>query len=359
MKVLQVIPYLGIGGAEHMCEAIVYGLLHLDVDVKIISLYTIHTILTMRMEAKGIKIIYLDKHKGLDVSQYKKLIRLVKYEKPDIIHTHLGASLYVFPVASFCGIPCVHTVHNVAEKENDKINRIFNSLFFKYSKVFPVAISNMVQKSIYQVYGISNKNLAIIYNGIILDKISGKKNYVLGNEINILHIGRLTDQKNQQAIIMAMCPFLKKNPKVRLRFLGDGELMEYLRKQVEEYQLSEQILFCGNQEDVNSFLSISDIFILLSKYEGFPLSLIEAMASGLPSLVTAVGGIPDIAIDNKNALYVQLDLKDVIPKLERLLSSLSLREKIGKCAMETANQYSHHKMAAEYMSLYYKILKNS
>ena len=148
MKVVQVIPFFGMGGAEIMCESLVYELRKLGHEVVVVSLYNKKTPITTRIEKSCAEIRYLDKKAGLDFSMFGKLKKLFEKEKPDVIHSHLYVSKYVFPVAAKMKIRVVHTIHNVAEKENGRLERKLNNFFFKHCHLIPVAFSELIRDAV-------------------------------------------------------------------------------------------------------------------------------------------------------------------------------------------------------------------
>ena len=152
MKIIQVIPNLGIGGAEIMCENLTYELIRKGHEVIVISLYNYHSVITERMERSGIDIRYLNKSSGMDLTMIKKMKKIFKIEKPDAIHTHRHVMQYAIPAAIFGGIKKrVHTLHSIATKENTKFLRKINKLFFKKFDVIPVALSEMIKNTIIEV----------------------------------------------------------------------------------------------------------------------------------------------------------------------------------------------------------------
>ena len=106
MKILQVIPYFCFGGAETMCENLTYALRDLGHDVVVVSLFDERTEISGRMEAAGVRIRYLGKKPGLDVSVVPKLMKIFREERPDVVHTHLNVILYAvmaaFPASTRC-----------------------------------------------------------------------------------------------------------------------------------------------------------------------------------------------------------------------------------------------------------------
>ena len=130
MKILQVIPYFCFGGAETMCENLTYALSNLGHEVTVVSLYQERTPISQRMEDAGVKILYLDKKLGLDLSMIHKLVKIMKQEKPDVVHTHLDVIKYAVAAAKLSGVKrCVHTVHNVAHEEAEgRLQKIVNTV---------------------------------------------------------------------------------------------------------------------------------------------------------------------------------------------------------------------------------------
>ena len=133
MKILQVIPYFCFGGAETMCENLTYVLQKQGHQVTVVSLYARRTPISERMEHAGVRILYLDKKMGLDLSMIPKLRKIMRAEQPDVVHTHLDVIKYAVAAARMAGVhKCVHTVHNVADKEAEgRVQKIINSFYFK------------------------------------------------------------------------------------------------------------------------------------------------------------------------------------------------------------------------------------
>ena len=353
MKIMQVIPYFCFGGAETMCENLCYAQKSLGHDVVAVSLYNEHTPIAQRMEATGIRILYLDKKLGMDVSMVPKLLRIMKQEKPDVVHTHLDVIKYAVAAAKLCGIRhCIHTVHNVAEKEAEGLSQKINRLYYKLGWSKPVALSPEVQHTICQVYGLSGKNVPVIYNGIDLGKCIPKQTYVAGDQVEFLHIGRFNEQKNHVGLLHAFRMLLNRIPNCRLRLVGDGELRPEMEQLAKELEIQNSVVFQGSQSDVHPFLNQADIFLLPSNYEGMPMTIIEAMATGLPIVATCVGGVPDMVENEVSALLVPCNTEAICAACERLAENAVLREKLGKASMERSPAFSAAQMAKQYCELY-------
>ena len=357
MKVIQVMPNFALAGAEIMCENLVYGLQKQGVEVVVVSLFDYHSVITERLERQGVKIIYLNKKLGVDFSIIGKLRKIFKKEKPDVIHTHRYATEYAIPAAIFAGVKKrVHTVHNVAQKENGRLGRFLNRVFFKVNHVVPVALSSIVQDSIVKEYKIKKEKISVVFNGIDLSKCLPKEEYAItDNLLKILHIGRFMEQKNHQGLIEAFSIFRKKYPNSILQLIGDGEKRKDIENMVERMGLCDAVEFLGLQDNVYEYLHNADIFTLPSLYEGIPITLIEAMGTGLPIVATHVGGIPDMLTDGESAILTEVNSQLIANAFLQLSEDEEVRKRLGEKAKQQSVKWSVKIMAEEYLMLYQKI----
>ena len=354
MKILQVIPYFCFGGAETMCENLCYAERELGHDVVVVSLYNEHTPIAQRMEKAGVQILYLDKKLGLDVSMVPKLYRIMRQEKPDVVHTHLDVIKYAVAAAKLAGIEkCVHTLHTVAHKEAEgRLQKMINGAYFRRGWSVPVALSPEVQQTVCDFYGMDKEKVPVIYNGIDLSKCTPKENYELSAPVSLVHVGRFDTPKNHDGMLRAFALLLQKYPNIRLHLVGDGDLREDIENLSAELAIQSSVVFHGMQSNVHPFLQSADIFILPSRYEGMPMTIIEAMATGLPIVATNVGGIPDMVADGYSALLVDCDVQAVADACGQLLESQQLREMLGKNAAKESGRFSARHMAKCYLAHY-------
>ena len=354
MKIMQVIPYFCFGGAETMCENLCYAQQKLGHDVVVVSLYDEHTPIAQRMEEAGVRILYLDKKLGLDVSMVPKLLKLMRREAPDVVHTHLDVVKYAAAAAKLAGIQnCVHTVHNVAEKEAEGLARKINRVYFHMGWAKPVALSPEVRQTICAVYGLPIKDIPVIYNGIDLSRCIPKEDYSDREPMTLLHIGRFNEQKNHGGMLRAFQYILGRIPQCRLVLVGDGELRDEMENLARELGIAEQVEFCGSQPDVHPFLQRADLFLLPSNYEGMPMTIIEAMGTGLPIVATAVGGVPDMVENGVSALLTPCDAQAVGDACIMLLKDAELRKKLGENAFKRSRLFSAEQMAQSYCNSYH------
>lgn len=352
LRIVQVIPMFCLAGAEAMCENLTYELMKLGHDVTLASLYEYHSPITERLESKGADIRYLNKKRGPDLSMIFKLYRLFKEKKANVVHTHLYCAEYALPAAMLAHVEYrVHTLHNIAEKENGRLARRLNKFFFKHCHLTPVALSERIRASAVREYGIKKEKICVVFNGVDLSHCLPKSDYSVNGSFKILHIGRFSEQKNHMGLLAAFAEFHDKYPKSELWLIGDGEKKKDIEGYVMENGLSSSVRLLGLQADVYPYLNSADIFTLPSNYEGIPMTLIEAMGSALPIVATRVGGVPDM-LGEGDAILTNVDENEITRAFESFYTSRQLREGCGQNALERSKGFSSSVMAKEYESIY-------
>jgi len=356
MKILQVVPMFSMGGGEVMAEKLIYGLKNLGHEVVAVSMYNYQSSITDRLEKNGIRVEYLNKKDGFDFKQFIRFYKLFKKEKPDVVHNHLYSLKYVVPGAVLAGVHGrVHTVHSVASKEIGKLSRKLHKIFFKYFKVLPVGLTQLIKESVVEEYGFSEDKVPYVLNGMPVDDYIKKTDY--SSVKNILHVGRFQEVKNHKGLIESFRIIHEKYPDIILNLVGEGELEDEIKNLVKEKNIEDVVCFKGLIGDVVDEMSKADIFCLPSNYEGMPMTIIEAMASGLPVVATAVGGVPDMITDGEDGVLCNNTPQDVAATLEKVIESEELRRKIGQNAIKTSEKYSSDAMARKYYELYCNCIK--
>ncbi len=357
MKIMQFMPEFGLAGAEIMCENLLIALQKLGHEVIAVSLYDYHSAITERIEDNGIRIIYLNKKTGIDISIYKKIFNILRQEKPDVVHTHRYLMEYVIPIAKVVGIKkLVHTVHSIATKEQSLRRRRLSAFFYKRCRVIPVALSNEIKKTIVQEYKLRENNIPVIFNGENLDHFQEKNDYSIADEFRVYHVGRFQPVKNQETIVKAIKELRCEGIPVVGILIGDNknDYGEKIRSQISELGANKYILLPGTTSNISQELRKADIFILPSLFEGMPMTLIEAMASGLPIIASKVGGIPDMLKNGESAILINNPDEELAASIKLLYEKRDLREIIGRNARKNSVLFSSDTMAKAYVDVYSK-----
>jgi len=363
IKVLHVIPNFGAGGAERLVLDLMEEMDHEKFEVAAVSLYPeTGTVFEDEIRKKGLRVFYLDKHKGLDLTMIPKLGKVFKHYKPDVVHTHLYVLRYTVLPSLLCRVPvCVHTVHTLAQNEVGWAGRFINKMCFRFGNVVPVSISREVATSVRRVYGAKIRT-PVIYNGVkttLFSSNSGVEQCKERGETVIVHVGRFEPPKNHRLLLEAFSVASSKCSKLKLWLVGDGKLRSSVKEMVQNLGLRDRVLFLGTRSDIPKLMACSDIFVLSSKWEGLPLVVIEAMAAGKPVVATAVGGVPELVENGLTGLLVPSDNANALAEALLLLAEdPELRQVMGQKGQKKAiDRFDISRTAREYEALYCKLLE--
>jgi glycosyltransferase involved in cell wall biosynthesis len=208
--------------------------------------------------------------------------------------------------------------------------------------------------------GVHAQRIIKIANGISISKVDPSEILrvrnelsVSGNDIFLLSVGRLRYQKGQDILLQALPQVLEKFPNVLLLIAGEGILRQELQAEAIRLNVSERVKFLGVRDDVPVLMSLADLFLFPSRFEGMPNALLEAMGYGLPVIATAVQGVDEIVRDSENGLIIPLDDPEKVSEaILRLLNDPEERQRLGKAAHETIeNEYTFDGMCSQYEKL--------
>jgi glycosyltransferase involved in cell wall biosynthesis len=234
--------------------------------------------------------------------------------------------------------------------------------------VVPVAVAQEVAVSLERVYGITR--CRVVSNGIPTDSYAhpqtprGKWREREGfrdNDVLFVCVARFSAQKNHALLLKAFAQGPASDPNAHLVLVGDGVLREQLQEQAKDLGLLGQVHFLGLRTDIPDVLGAMDVFALSSDWEGNPLSVMEAMASGLPIVSTAAGGVPDLFASGKQGLIVQPgDVQGFSDAMAWLLRNYEARQYFGMAAARRAREnFDVSMMVRAYEELYDDLVHHS
>ncbi|MBD3248618.1 glycosyltransferase, partial [Candidatus Woesearchaeota archaeon] len=315
------------------------------------------------LEKKGFKIYELDK-KGFGFSILPRLRKIIKKESPDILHTHNTDPLHQGILASLgLNIIKVHTDHNSFANNESKKALLFSRLLSHLiTKI--ICVTESVKKDWIKKVKADPKRLITIFNGsdlkdfdIKIDKSKEKKKLGLKEDDRLIGIvARLAPEKDIFTLIRAFKIVNKETENCKLLIVGDGPL----RKKLEDFSYdNKNIKFLGMRNDIPMLMNLFDIFVLSSLHEGNSQTIREAMASSKPVVATAVGGNPELIVDEKTGLLVpKKDHEKMAQAFIRLLKDKNLRENMGNAGKKRAEKYfSIEKQAENYERLYERYVR--
>jgi glycosyltransferase involved in cell wall biosynthesis len=207
--------------------------------------------------------------------------------------------------------------------------------------------------------GIPESRLAVIPNGIDLDRYATPRR-ARGRHV-VTTVANLRVEKGHEVLLDAAAIVCRTHPEVRFQLVGEGPMREARVEQARALGIEGQVAFLGYREDVAEVLAESDLFVLPSRTEAFPNGLVEAMASGLPSIASNVGGIPELLQHGCNGLLVPPgDAAAVATAILTLLEDERTAVALGDAARATvASRYSFDRMVASFEQLYVDELTGS
>jgi glycosyltransferase involved in cell wall biosynthesis len=174
----------------------------------------------------------------------------------------------------------------------------------------------------------------------------------------IATVGRLEEPKGHRYLIAATEAVVSRSPGMHVLLIGDGELREELQEQVNKLELGDRVHFLGSRLDVPRLLEASDLFVLPSLWEGLPMALLEAMASGKPSVATAVSGTKLVMIPHETGLLVPpRDAQKLAEAILELVADPERAKAMGLAARQRVlREFSARKQADEHLAVYRRLL---
>lgn len=255
------------------------------------------------------------------IRHIKDIIKILKEKGPyKVIHAptmfHSGILCLVGYIS---GVPIrIAHSHSSGINDNDLIRKIYNMICRQLIRIFAtdkIACGINARDFLFGKSKKTEKEVLILNNGIDLDQYYNvkkeeimelKKELKIQDEFIIGNVGRFAQVKNQDFFISLAENFRKKNDNFKIILVGDGELRETIEKKIKEKQLGKYFILTGKRDDIYKIMNLMDIFVMPSLYEGFPMVIIEALASGKNCVVS--DKIPrEIEIVNGSISFMSLE----------------------------------------------------
>jgi glycosyltransferase involved in cell wall biosynthesis len=277
--------------------------------------------------------------------------RYVRQSGIDIYHAHLTFGI-VF--GAFLSIPRVYTHHNIRMR----VGKFSFRFLGQFVEVF-IGISEICSKVLREHAG---RQVTTICNGVDADKVVTRTRQAFDNvrELSCLSVGTICPQKDYENLCgaLSLLPQTMRS-RIRVRICGGGKESDIvsLRETVERLRLGMSVELLGKRSDVQKLMADSDLFLMSSAYEGMPIALIEATMTGLPCIVTDVGGCKEIIDRCGNGIVVPpRDSAAFAGALHRLFEDAGLRACMSTSAIQASGFYSISTTAAAYDAVYRKCL---
>lgn len=311
LRLLLLVHGLTVGGTEVMVSHLARGLRGRGLEVAIGCLDEIGD-LGRELLAEGFAVRRYGRRPGFDARLPLRIARHAGEHAADVIHAHQYTPFFYGVLAKpLTRAGFVFTEHGRGYPDPpSRRRRAFNAVFGRLADRV-TAVSEGVRESLCAVEGFDARRVAIVYNGIELDRFAGltreeaRRRLELPQGVPILGtVGRLDPIKNYPLLIEAFRRVRRDWPSALLLIVGDGPERGRLEELARALGLGESVRFLGQRFDVERILPALDVFALSSFSEGLPMTLIEAAAASVPIVATAVGGVPEAVRDGREALLL-------------------------------------------------------
>lgn len=299
------------------------------------------------LSSGGVKVDFIGyKARRNPVFGWARMRRLVKEWQPDVVHSHLFYGL-LFSV--FSAAPVVYSHHSIKLRLGAWVYRLLLDRVVDTYVGICAACVNVLKSA-------SSRPVVRIDNGVSSARVRRRPKLLLGRTgVRLFSTGRLTEQKNYSLLLEAVAEL--DDLDFSLEIAGEGPLRAALEREVGQRHLSHRVTLLGNVSDVAERLSGSDIFVMSSAWEGLPIALLEATLTGLPVVVTNVGGCAEVVHTVGNGLVVDtLDAKDLAAALRRMIESESQRSFFSNNALAYSTRYELNTSLSSHLSLYSDII---
>jgi len=353
MKIVQLLPSLDLGGMERLAvdlarqqiaeghEALIYCTSHAGEFAP-------------EAEAAGVPVHSFGKRKGFSLRLIRDLAFKLRSDRPDVLHAHNALVLhYGIVAARLARVPVVvNTRHGGNLNWDPHCERIWRqSVRWTDAVVF---ISEAVREFYVTRDRLSRGNTSVIYNGIDVEKFSAHPAHPAARlpRFCVGTVGRLVPAKDHVTLIQSFALVAAAMPDAELHILGDGPCRPAISQTAESLGIANRVFLHGSSHDAPGFLSTLDLFVLSSIDEGLPISLMEAMAAGLPVVSTKLPGLVELAPASVVAGYCTPGHPESLA--EEILRAANRPELpiLGEAARQWAQKFSIQKTWSQYQALF-------
>ena len=315
----------------------------------------------------GITVDVISERFRFDRAVINQLRDIVARRAPDVIQTHMIKSHFLVKLSGL-GKQYPWIAYHHGYTSTDLKMQFYNQLnrWSLPSADLVIAVCGEFAKQL-TASGVPKSRIRVSHNSVkpprIIssdEKLSLRERFgIAGDEKVLLAVGRLSREKGHADLIESVALLCTAEPdlKFKLLIVGEGPEQANLTRAVTERNLASQVVFVGHVTDVAPFYAIADVLALPSHSEGSPNVLLEAMAAGLPVIATSVGGVPEIATSEVNALLVPArDPSAFAEALQRALTEFELARTLKSNAIARAGEFSPESHAKSLIKIYQELV---
>ena len=344
IRVLLLIKGLGLGGAERLLERAIPYLDRHQFDYHVAYLLPWKNALVPAFREADIPVYCLNSRRALDFRVLGRLVNMLKEQRIDLVHAHLPLPGVLARLAKRQGAVSrvVYTEHSLPSRHH-VLTRALNLVTYRMNDVV-IAVSEAVAEQVRQHLRSGRPHLVTIVNAVDPEmfEASPLRREAVCREFGfptdaylVVHVGNLRPVKGHRYLLAAARRVIEAEPRARFLLVGIGPLETQLKEQARRLNLDGRVVFTGFRADAPALIGASDLFVLASLHEGIPVTLLEAMAAGRPAVLTRVGGIPEVVVEEETAVLVDpRDESALASAILALLRDPARRSQMGQAARQ-------------------------
>lgn len=289
------------------------------------------------------------------VDANRNFFRIFRELRPDVVHIHNPTpTIFAAAAARMAGVPSIvsarHSLVAPPRKWRMEVQYAAASRFCDWV----VGICDATVANLASIHSAPPRKIVRVYNGTAALTRTAKEGLPSKSGFTFVFVGRLEAVKNHQLLLRAFSKALPSMPSLRLWMVGDGNERMALEKLAESLGITSQVTFWGQQLDVAPYFSAADAFIMSSKSEGLPMSLLQAFSLGLPAIVTDVGGMAEVVRLAKAGIAVPLGDPAAMAAAMQFLANNDTDRRRFSMNAQTAHRsgFTLETMVDAYMGLY-------
>lgn len=356
IRVLHVVSQLSVGGMEKLLLEFA-GCADADsFALRFLSLGGGGP-LAEELRDAGHPVAALEESSGLRPGLIFRLAGLFRRWGIDVVHTHnTRPLLYAGPAARLARVPVLlHTRHGQRYYASRR-----ETAAFRWATRLANCVVCVSEDSarLSAEEGVAAAKIRTVWNGIDVRRFSYRGPCPGGPAVMV---GRLSPEKDVANLLEAVAIIAKRDPDLRVEIAGDGPCAEELRQRAIDLGLSEQVRFLGEVHDVPALLARASMFVLPSLTEGISLTLLEAMARGLPIVATRVGGNAEVVCDGKTGVLVPSRSPDQLAAaMLQLRGDPAAAERMARAGRERVERhFDARRMVDDYQNLYRELFSRA
>jgi L-malate glycosyltransferase len=362
ISVLWLIKGLALGGAERLLVS--FADLADERSFRYEACYILPSLSTLAadLDRASVSTTCIGSDNHFDLRWLARLRKRLMTEPVDILHLHLPyvaalAGIVVRTVPAARRPRTIYTQHSMWQAISPPLRLLLRWVIPHLDAV--VAVSAGAQRSMPKRL---RPLVRVIVHGVVLDAVRGERidraatRAELGiaeEEVLIVSVANLRPEKGHDVLLQAAQVLLRDDLPVRFLLVGDGELADEVRALHRELGLGDRVQFLGSRLDAIRILGASDIFVLASLHEGFPVSLMEALAVGVPVVATEVGGVPEAITPGTEGLVVPPGSVGLLAEaIRRVATDADLRSRMAAAAAVKGASFDMAQAVREVEELY-------